>query len=109
MMNVKKILFVGNEDHKNNFLNQIGVEIETHPLFKLGVNVSPVLFQGKKYTIWDAHVNSSDQNILMWGKNSDMVVVFGNDTTWFHRCVNLFPNTKIQMFQSNSPIMNLEP
>jgi hypothetical protein len=105
---VKKLLFVGQEQVKDNFLGQLGVEVNPHPLLKIGLNVEPIEYQGKKYNIWTAHEKSTDENVLMWGKNSNMVVVFG-DHTWYQRCLNLFPHTKVQMFEPNSIITNLEP
>jgi len=105
---VKKLLFVGQEQVKDNFLGQLGVEVNPHPLLKIGLNVEPIEYQGKKYNIWAAHEKSTDENVLMWGKNANMVVVFG-DHTWYQRCLNLFPHTKVQMFQPHSILTNLEP
>ena len=112
MQLVKKLFYVGEEVPKNQFVaNVTGVTDAPSPLslFTVGLNVTIAHYNGNDYNLWIAQNNSTDENMKMWGKNSHMVVVFGNDLSLFHRCLNLFPGCKVKLFDPTSTLLNLEP
>lgn len=112
----KIFLIGGSQSGKTNFVKSFYSQTEQDSLFQnnlfikfmdLGVDPYPIKFEGKKYTLWNANI-SNDENLLMWGKNSDLIVVFGDDIELFHHMSNLFPQIKVKMYNPQSKIDNLE-
>jgi hypothetical protein len=97
-----KILLVGpSQDEKSNFIKSflppdVSDNHQEHTLFKLGVDITPIKFQGKNYDLWDAnpnHDSNHDENLILSSKGAKMIVVFGEDSSWYERMKSLFPAT----------------
>lgn len=112
-----KILLVGpSQEEKSDFIKSflppdVIDDHQEHTLFKLGVDITPIKFQGKTYNLWNAnpnHDSNHDENLISYGKGAKMVVVFGEDSSWYERMKNLFPQISIKMYDPESKIANLQ-
>ena len=83
---------------------------EESNLFSLGVNVTPVKYQGKNYGLWDAnpyHDPNHDENLLLSSKGAKLIVVFAEEESWLDRMKALFPQIPVKMYNPHSKISNL--
>jgi hypothetical protein len=89
-----------NVEQKNAFIEFLTgnpIPQEIHPLFSIGLEVYPSTYQNKIYNLWDAK-SSKEEHLSLWGQNSKLILIFGEDPFWYNHMHMLFPETKIKFF-----------
>lgn len=116
-LNGDKILLVGpSQSEKSDFVKSFlppsqPDNYEEPTLFSLGVNVTPIKYEGKNYGLWDAnpyHDTHHDENLLLSSKGAKLIVVFADEKTWFDRMKELFPQIPVKMYNPESKLANLQ-
>lgn len=115
----RKIMFVGpSGSGKTKAIKKLeGSDVNYQYKETLGVDITPITisqldiglnsYVHKNYNIWDTWGNSKDEHLKLWGKGVDVVIIFGDDQSWYARMKNIFPNVKICYYHDSTIVESM--